>query len=195
VTALRKRPMPRAALLALIVIGCQFGATGSGSPGSSGNVGPGASTPVVLDATLLGVLPESVAGFPITEAPDEAAIALADPALPKIATALDAGVAVDKASGNLGYALVVKLKPGAFNDDYFRQWRDSFDEGACNAAGGIAGTAEATIDDRTVYITTCVQGLRTYHAWLPDQDLLISASSVGEARFGEQLMDNLRVPS
>jgi hypothetical protein len=46
-----------------------------------------------------------------------------------------------------------------------------------------------------VYITSCTQGLRTYHVWLTDQGILISASAIGDANFGEQLMDNLRVPS
>jgi hypothetical protein len=156
---------------------------------------PDDTTPAVIDATLLEYLPEAIQGVPVTEALDEAALALADPALPRIATALDVGLAVDQATGNLVTAHVVRLREGAFDDDTYRQWRDSYDEGACTAAGGIKGRAEATIDERTVHVTSCVGPLRTYHAWIQDEHLLISASSVGEGRFGELLMSELRVPA
>jgi len=164
-----------------------FGPPPSPSPDDTG--------PVILDPTLLAILPESINEFPVTESLDEAALALADPALPQIATALDAAVAVDAGTGNLVYALVVKVRPDAFDDGEYRQWRDSFDEGACTAAGGVVGNAEATIDGRTVYITSCAGSLHTYHLWLEEQDILISASSYGDGRFGEILMDNLRVPA
>ena len=42
-------------------------------------------------------------------------------------------------------------------------------------------------------MTSCVAGLRTYHVWLEARDLLLSASSVGEGRFGEKLMATLQV--
>ena len=210
--------MTRAAAIALvlattvaaIVAACQSG-TPSGGPtsgapsvtsptGTAVTVGPSPSptpddaTPPVLDATLLDYLPESVEGVPVTEALDEAALALADPALPRIATALDVGLVVDQATRNLVTAHVVRLRGGAFDDDTYRQWRDSYDEGACAAAGGVVGRAEATIDERTVHVTSCVAGLRTYHVWIQDEHLLISASSVGDGRFGELLMGELRVP-
>jgi hypothetical protein len=198
-----------ALVLAAMVMACQS-ATSSGGPslsvpnGASSldpamTVGPSPSqtpddaTPAVIDATLLEYLPESVEGVPVTEALDEAALALADPALPRIATALDVGLAVDQATGNLVTAHVVRLRQGGFNADTYRQWRDSYDEGACSAADGIVGRAEATIDERTVFVTSCVGPLRTYHVWLEDELLLISASSVGEGRFGELLMSELRV--
>jgi hypothetical protein len=204
----------RAAAIALAVAAtfaaCQNG-DGSGGPsagvpnatspidpamtvGPSPSPTPDDTTPAVIDATLLDHLPEAIEGVPVTEALDEAALALADPALPRIATALDVGVAVDQATRNLVTAHVVRLREGAFDDDTYRQWRDSYDEGACTAAGGVKGRAEATIDERTVFVTSCVGPLRTYHVWIEDEHLLISASSVGEGRFGELLMSELRVP-
>jgi hypothetical protein len=154
---------------------------------------PDDSSPLVLDPSVLGVLPESVSGIRVEESADAAAEALTDPNLPAIATALDSAVAVDAGSGNLAYATVVRLRPDALDDGKYRDWRDSYDEGACSASGGVVGRAEAEMDDRTVYITSCAAGLRTYHAWLDEQDILISVSSLGEGRFGELLMDNLRV--
>ena len=186
--------------------------TGDGSGGPSSGVPSGAiptdpamsvgarptptpddATPAVIDAALLDYLPETVGGALVTEALDEAALALADPALPRIATGLDVGLALDETSRNLVTAHVVRLREGAFDDDTYRQWRDSYDDGACAAAGGIVGRAEATIDERTVHVTSCVAGLRTYHVWIEDEHLLISASSVGDERFGELLMSELRI--
>ena len=209
------RWLAAASLLAAIVAACQSGSPGPTSGSSDGipqatiqptepvvTLGPPPSptppdqtSPVALDPTVLSILPESVGGVPVTESVDEATQAFADPSLPKIATAVDAGVAVDAGNGNLVYAWVVRLRAEAFGDAIFQQWRDSYDEGACSGAGGVVGRAEATLDDRTVYITSCVQGLRTYHVWLRDQDILISASAIGDGKFGELLMDNLRAPA
>jgi hypothetical protein len=154
---------------------------------------PDESTPLTLQPALLGVLPATIDETPVQEDGDVAAEALQDPAMPRIASGLDAAVAVDTATGNLVTAWVVQLKPGAFGDEAYRQWRDSYDEGACNAAGGIVGRAQATLGGRETYVTSCVAALRTYHVWLRDQDLLISASSIGDGRYGEKLMSTLRV--
>ena len=53
-------------------------------------------------------------------------------------------------------------------------------------------TRRRSIDGRTVYIATCAGGLRTYHAYLPERGVIVSLLSVGERRFGEQLMAGLR---
>jgi len=203
---------PALALSPVLVGACQTGdgaAGGSAGPPTAGptaevvaTLGPPPSptahdqpSAVSLDPTVLGVLPASIGGVPVAESVDDATQALADPSLPRIATSMDAGVAADPASGNLVYAWVVRLRPGKLTDEIYRQWRDSYDEGACSGAGGVTGHAEARIDDRTVYITSCARQLRAYHLWLERQGILISASATGDARFGEQLMDNLRVPA
>jgi hypothetical protein len=84
--------------------------------------------------------------------------------------------------------VVAHLRPGVYSDAFFRDWRDSYDEGACGQAGGVAGNAEAELGGRTVHITSCAGGLLVYHAYLPERDVAVSVISVGEARFGEQLM-------
>lgn len=149
----------------------------------------------MLDPTVLAFLPTTVGGVPVTESADEATQALSDPSLARIGTAIDAGVAVDTGPGNLVHAWVVRLRPDRFTEAIYQQWRDSYDEGACADAGGVVGRAEATIDARTVYITSCAASVRTYHVWLEQAGVLISASAIGDGRFGELLMDNLRVPS
>ena len=153
------------------------------------------AAPVLIDDTLLAILPERIGTTPVQEDPDAAAQAVSDPALDQIATGVDAAVAVDLGNGDLVYAVVVRLRPGAFGAELYRQWRDSYDEGACAASGGVVGHAEAEIAGRQTYVTSCVQGMHTYHLWLEDQDLLISASSIGDGRFGEQLLKGLRVPA
>lgn len=155
---------------------------------------PDDATPVALEQELLGFLPESIDGIPVAEDLDVSAEALLDPALPNIATGVDAAVAVDPGTGNLVSAWVVRLRPGAFGDEAYRQWRDSYDEGACAAAGGVVGRAQAELGGRNTYVTSCVAALRTYHVWLEEQNVLVSASSIGEGRFGEKLMSTLRVP-
>lgn len=147
---------------------------------------------VVIDSRLLDVLPEAVDGFELVESHDAELAALEDPQLAAVAAAIAAGIAVDAAGGEFVYAIVVRLLPEAMDADVFRDWRDSFDEGACSQADGVAGHAETEIGGRTVYIGTCVGDLRTYHVWLEEQEVLISASAVGERRLGEQLVENLR---
>ena len=156
---------------------------------------PDEAVPVSVDPALLGFLPEAIGEVPVREDADEAAVAQNDPALSQIATAVDAAVAVDTGTNNLVYALIVQLRPGAFGGATYTQWRNSFDEGACAASDGVAGRAEATLGGRQVFITTCAKGIRTYHVLLEDLDVVISASSIGDGRFGETLMETLRVPA
>jgi hypothetical protein len=156
---------------------------------------PDDTTPLGLDSSLLTLLPAMVDTIKVIEDPDAATEALGNGALPAIATALDAAVAVDAGNGNLVYALVVRIRPAAFGDEAFRQWRDSYDQGACAAGGGVIGNAEATLGGRQTFITSCVGGMHTYHVFLKAQGVVISASSIGDGRFGEKLLTNLRVPS
>jgi len=133
-----------------------------------------------------------VDGLEVVENPDGEAAALGDPLLATIGSAIAAGFAIDPASGDFVYAVVVRLLPGAMDEAGFRDFRATFDDGACSQADGVARTAETRIGDRTVYIGTCVGGLRTYHVWLEDRGVLVSASAVGERRLGELLVVNLR---
>lgn len=199
-------------LLATTLVGCATDVPSAG-PSSAPSAGPVAPAtpealatngpppsptpddagPIVLDEALLGILPAEIGSTPVKEDLDAASLALSDPVLDQVASAVDAGVAFDAGGGNLVLALVVRLRPGAFGEELFRQWRDSYDEGACAQAGGVVGHAEADIGGRKTYVTSCVEGIYTYHVWLQDQGLLVAASSIGEGRFGEQLLEGLRL--
>ncbi|MEO8469003.1 MAG: hypothetical protein ABI573_04980 [Chloroflexota bacterium] len=150
------------------------------------------SSSVAIDASLLAILPARVDGIEVVESPEAEIAALAGPELAAVGSAMAAGIAVDATSGQFVYAVVVRLEPGAVTDAVFRDWRDSYDEGACSQAAGVTGKAEAQIGGRTVYIGSCGGGVLTYHVWLADQGILISASAVGDRRLGEALMGNLR---
>jgi hypothetical protein len=147
---------------------------------------------VDIDPALLQVLPEAVDGLAIMESTEAEAVSLGDPLLGRVASAIAAGLAIDQVSGEFVYATVVRLLPGALDAAVFRDWRDSFDEGACSQADGVSGHAETEIDGRTAYIGTCKGGLRTYHVWLEDRGILISATAAGERRLGEQMLEGLR---
>jgi hypothetical protein len=150
---------------------------------------PGAGD-VVLDASLLAILPTDLGGISVAEEGEAFADATEDPAFRRnVARAAFPIVASDE---DLASGVVAQLISGRFTDQFFRDWRDSYDEGACAQSGGVAGNAETEIGGRTVYIGTCAGGLRTYHAWLEDRYVIVSLFSLGEGRFGEQLMAGLR---
>jgi hypothetical protein len=167
--------------------------TGPDRP-SDGPVPSAPGTPpsgvAVEDPSLIAVLPATVAGQPVVLESQAFADALADPAFAANVEAAAFGVVV--AGNDLSSAMVARPIPGVFSAAWFRDWRDSYDEGACGQSGGVAGNAEAELGGRTVYIGTCAGGLRTYHAWLEGRNLLVSAFSVGEGRYGERLMAGLR---
>lgn len=161
-------------------------------PVASQTATPTAATAVAIDRSLLDILPPTVDGLPVVDSPDGEAAALGDPLLSRVASGIAAGFALEPTGGDFVYAVVVRTFPGSMDAAAFRDWRDSYDQGACEQAGGVTGNAETEIGGRTVYIGSCAGGLRTYHLWLVERGVLISASAVGERRLGEVLVSNLR---
>ena len=206
-------PLTVVLVIALVLAGCGSApvtptpavvptASGSRVP-RPGRIEPAASTPaasrapapipaasVALDESLLGVLPPDVGGVPIRLEPDALASALSDPDFARNVEAAAFAVAVD--AGDLASGVVARLRPGVYTDALFRDWRDTYNAGACGQAGGVAGNAQADMGGRTVYIATCAGDLRVYHAYLPERGVIVSLLSVGQRRFGEQLMGGLR---
>lgn len=172
-------------------------ATAGPSPLAPGSLGPPASlapgaTPLVrIDPALLAALPQSVDGQSVLESSEGDAAASTNASLALIAEAAVGALAIDVGSGDLVLAIVVSLQPGVFDDAGFRNWRDNYDAGACGGSG-VVGHAESQIGGRTVYVATCGNGLHTYHTWIPDSRLLISASSGGTRNYGELLFGALR---
>jgi hypothetical protein len=144
---------------------------------------------VVEDLSLLSLVPADVAGVPVRPETVAYAEAASDPAFAANVEAAAFFVAVD--ASDLASGVVAQLRPGVFSEGFFRDWRDSYNEGACAQAGGVAGNAEAELGGRTVYITSCAGGLLAYHAHVEDRGVIVSLISVGERRFGEQLMKGI----
>ena len=168
------------------------------SGGSSGVLAtptpePTGAPAIAVDATLLDLLPSTVAGVPLTADPQTAAESATDPTLAASLRSIAIAAAFGpQASGDLGdyaVATVAKLRPGVFGDGWFRDWRDSFDAGVCGQAGGVSGHAQATIDGRPVFIGTCAGGVHTWNVYLPREDVVVSTQGVGDGRYGEQVID------
>ncbi len=155
---------------------------------------PAATAPgggVAIDPALLAVLPPEIAGHPLDEALEAEASAIGDPALARDVERLATAFVHDDRLENWAIVSVTAVRAGAFDEAFFRSWRDSFDAAVCEAAGGVAGHAEATIGGHQVAIGTCAGGLRTYSLHLEQGDLLISISAVGDERYGELVIAGL----
>lgn len=165
----------------------------SGLPSSSVATPDSSSPAVGVDGSLLAILPRTVDDAVMTPDAETAAGIAADVSLdPSLATDLDA-LAVALYAGQADYAVVTitRLRQGPFGEDYFRDWRDSFDEAVCSQAGGVDGNAEAPIGGRRTYIGTCAGGVRTYHVRLTGPDRIVSLQAFGEARYGELILAGL----
>jgi len=145
---------------------------------------------VLLDPALLRVLPAEVDGHPVEESVEVEEANVAAPAMPAEIRSLAAAFVHDDGMTNWAVATVVLLHAGVLGDAFHRSWRDSFDTGACEPAGGVTGTASTTIGGRPVDIGRCAGGVHTYHARLSG-DRLVSVTAVGDLRFGELLMAGL----
>jgi hypothetical protein len=179
-------PSPKASAAPSVAPTRPSAAPGS-NPATTAAVG---AVGAVEDPSLIGVLPATVDGVPVNLEHQAFVDAVADPAFAQHVRRAAFGVAVD--GQDLASGVVAELVPGIFSDAFFRDWRDTYDAGACGQSGGVVGNAETQIDGRTAYIATCAGGLRTYHAWLPERESIVSAFSLGDRRLGEALMEGLR---
>ncbi len=157
----------------------------------------GSGPAVTVDPALLQVLPSAVDGVALTPDAETAAEIAADPSLADDVEALALAAAFGPlssgdAGGDYAVATVVRLLPDVFTDGFFRNWRDTFDAGVCEQAGGVSGHAQADIGGRTTWIGTCAGGVHTYHTVLRDDTILVSVQGAGPARYGEQIMAALR---
>lgn len=209
---LRAAPVIRTALVALLSASCASPLLPSGeigvatplvpspappspappSPAPPSSTAPGPSDGeafLAYDEALLAVLPAELDGLPVTSAPEAAADLQADRDLATAGERIALGLVVDPA-GELAVAAVIALRTGVFTEAFWRDWRDSYDAGACAQAGGVRGRAEAQIGGRLVYIGTCEGGARTYHVQLEDRNILVSVTAIGEVRrLGERLVE------
>ena len=194
-----RRTITGLALVALLA-GC---ATRDASPPASTGVPPASPTTttsilppsppgggLALDESLLAILPADVDGVAPEGAPEAFEEARGDPGLAGNVEAI-VFFAVPGPE-DLVAGSVSRLRPGVWGDAFWRDWRDTFDEGACAQAGGVTGRAEADIGGRLVSITSCAGGLRAYHAFVAERGLIVSLFSLGDGRWGQRIMESLR---
>jgi hypothetical protein len=162
------------------------------SPPRSDPASPGVGAGAQVDPGLLAFVPSSVEGVPLTFDPETSATIAADPAIARDAVSLAVALAIiPAASGvdDLAIVSVVRLRDPSKDEAWFRDWRDSYDEGACSQANGVAvGHAEAEIGGGTVYIGSCAGGVLTYHTRLEQAGILVSVHALGSRRLGEKVM-------
>jgi hypothetical protein len=202
-------------LVALVIAGCGVGPArsapppaspiGTSSPPVSGSPSSSPSAPatsagasglkVAVEPGLLVFIPGQVDGLTVTYDAESSARVAADPTLAAQIFALAIAIAVAPgASGSTDLAVVsvAKVRDPSVGEEWFRQWRDSYDKSACESAGGVSGHAQATIAGRLVFIGSCAGGAFTYHVRLSNGSVVISILSVGPRRLGEKVMEGIR---
>jgi hypothetical protein len=148
---------------------------------------------VTVDPGLLEVLPASVDGIPLVADPDTAAEVAADPLLAESALTIAVALAVapTSATDDLAVASVIRLRPDVFDEAFFQEWRDTYNEAACEVADGVESETATLIGVHPSYIGTCVGGAQTYHTWLEEQGFIVSVTGTGERNLGEQIIAGL----
>ena len=161
-------------------------ATASGvAPSSS------AASSLVVDARLLDVLPAEIDGVALEPDPRTAAEIAADPSLAGFAESIAVALAIraGTAGDDLAIVSVIRLRPGVFSETWFRSWRATYDEAACEVAGGVTGQpSEVVMDGRIAYVGTCAGDAHTYHVHLADPTLIVSVTAAGPRGFGELVL-------
>ena len=199
--------------MAAFALGAGVAACGPAGPEASGSLAPASpapsptaaasgtgdtanppSGPLVVDSSLLKILPASVAGIVMQPSPQSAASMASDASLARSASALAVGVvasAGDSGGDDLAVSSVIRLRPGVYSDAFFGHWKEAYDLAACDPAGGIASHVQQVIGSHTVDVSVCAQGARTYHTHLAG-DILVSITAVGDRKFGDLVMAGLR---
>jgi hypothetical protein len=170
-------------------------AASANSPVDSPTTPSSSAATVAVDPALLDLLPADVSGQALLPDAETAAEIAATGELARDIEAIAVGLYVQpgaSSADDLAIVNVVRLRPGLFDDGWFRSWRTTYDEGACQVAGGVVpGGAETLIGDHPTHIGSCVGGVHTYHVHLEDPDRVVSITATGEGRFGEQVVAGL----
>jgi hypothetical protein len=160
---------------------------------SSPSAGTGAA--VEVDPSLLDVLPAAIDGQPLRPDAETAAEIAANQDLALDIEAIAVGLYVAPGAStadDFAVVNVVRVRPDVFDEAWFRSWRSTYDEGACQVAGGVApGAAVTRIGEHDTHIGSCQAGVHTYHVHLPSPDRVVSITAAGDVRFGERVVAGL----
>jgi hypothetical protein len=184
-------PSPSASLAGSTVPSASNVAT-TASPTASPLGASGLPDTTQADPSLISaVLGASQPGLSFQYDAETTANVAGDPGLTKDASSLGIGLYTVAGQNPVqDYAIVSVLRlrdPGAADDEWFRAYRDSYDESACAQAGGVARHAQTEIERHTVFIGSCAGGAFTYHLRTKTDDLVVSITGVGPGKLGERL--------
>jgi hypothetical protein len=194
------------AAFALSVAGCipprpspSDSPTPAGEPSASTDGTPSASAPaespsaaggIAVDLALLEHLPAAVAGVARTADEETAAEIAGQPLLDTFVSGI--GVAIYPSNPDYAVATVARLHPDVFDEDWFRDWRDTYDEGACAQAGGVeTGRSEIELGGRQVHRSACQGGVVIYHTWMPESGVVVSVQGAGPLDMGRSVVSGL----
>lgn len=169
--------------------------TSTGATPTSADTPPSSSGgSVVVDPTLLHVLPAHIDGQPLRPDAETAAEIARTENLTDV-EAIAIGLYIRPGSStadDLAIASVVRLRAGVFDEGWFRSWRTTYDDGACQVAGGVEpGGSQVQIAGHDTDIGACKGGVHTYHVHLTDPDRVVSITAAGDGRFGERVVAGL----
>jgi hypothetical protein len=185
-------PAPSASATPTPIASSTVSPTGS-LPSTSLEIPPSLPPGVTVDPGLLEVLPVAVDGLTLEADPDTAAEIASDPLLAESALSIAVALAATgpSESDDLAVASVIRLRPDVFDEAFYQEWRDTYNEAACEVADGIDSETSTEIGGHATYVGICVGGPRTYHTYLEDQGFIVSVTATGERRLGEQILAGL----
>jgi hypothetical protein len=186
-------------LLVVILAGCGGPAPGTPNPTPALTPRPASTSPIspspragaaIVDPSLLDGLPPLVERIALTPDVETAA---------EIAATIEAeagveaiAVAIYPSVENYAVVTVARLRPEAYDEDWFRDWRETFDEGVCQQAGGVdPGHSEIELAGRHVFRSTCVAGVVIHHVWLPESRSIVSIQGAGPLELGRRVLEEL----
>jgi hypothetical protein len=169
------------------------------SPGPSTILGQSpAGGDVLVDQGLLSFIPIGGHGLIQSVDPDTTAQVAQDPDLRANASGLMIAMytavptsASAAPTDDIAVVSVIRLRDPSANDDWFRAWRDSYDNAACANAGGVTRNSQTDVGTHTVFVGACSGGSFTYHTRLADGAIVVSITSVGSLRLGETIIERL----
>lgn len=152
----------------------------------------GSLVPTAVDPALLDILPPDADGRERRDDPETAAEIAADPGLQGTVEAVALALYADTESYVV--TTVSRLRPGVFDETFYRDWRDTFDAAVCEQAGGVdLGHGEVEIDGRLVFRSSCVGGIVIQHLHLDEPVTLLSLQGAGPVDLGVVVLDDLRL--
>ena len=144
----------------------------------------------VVDPSLLDRLPGSIEGIALT--PDAVTAAEIAATIDTEAGVEAIAVAIYPSVEDYAVVTVARLRADVFNEDWFRDWRETFDEGVCQQAGGVdPGHSELELAGRQVFRSTCVGGVVLHHVWLPETRSIVSIQGAGPRDVGRRVLEGL----